>query len=75
MNKQPLLTPSLIRSNKTFSRENIITFVHLFTLIFILQFLEYEEAINWSQELFELPISSIASADLGTNTSETSFHT
>ena len=30
-----LLTPSLIRSNKTFSTENIM-FVHLFTLIFIL---------------------------------------
>ena len=62
MNTQPLLTPSLTRSNKMFSNENIITFVHLFTLIFILQFLKKAEAINSSQELFELPISTVLSA-------------
>ena len=62
MNTQPLLTPSLTRSNKMFSNENIITFVHLFTLIFILQFLKKVEAINSSQELFELPISTVLSA-------------
>ena len=41
MNKQPLLTPSLITNNKTFSKENIINFVvHLFMFIFILQFIK-----------------------------------